>query len=51
MSFGKYFKTLNDRAKEWKIATDLPAINRAERRKELKMVIREEKKKKRIRES
>jgi hypothetical protein len=51
MSYGKYFKTLNERAKELKIATDLPANNRGERRKELISIIKEERKKKKIRES
>lgn len=35
-------KTLNERAKMLGIATDLPALNRSQRRKDLKQAIKEE---------
>lgn len=38
-------KSLNERAKAMGIATDLPGINRTARRRDLKIALRQEKKK------
>lgn len=43
----KLRKSLIERAKALGIATDLPSINRAERRRDLKLAIKEEKRGKR----
>lgn len=47
---GKRGKTLQELAKEFGITTDLVADNRKERRKEIKFNIKEERRKKAIRE-
>jgi hypothetical protein len=47
---GKVRKSLNERAKEFGLALDFPSNNRSERRKELKSNIKEERRKKAIRE-
>jgi DNA-directed RNA polymerase subunit K/omega len=44
MSYGRVIKSLLERARELKIATDLPEDNRESRRKYLKVAIREFKK-------
>lgn len=41
----KLIKSLNEKAKALKIATDLPDINRKSRRQNLKVAIKEESKK------
>ena len=44
----KVIRSLNERAKRLGLATDMPSINRANRRSDLKEAVRVERKKKRL---